>query len=294
MYHSDDDDYVSEDEEDKVPNDETGELGADDDVDTEKPDSNDAIAEDETRMVLSFKLLIFIVVSVSAVGIALSVYHFVSMNENSQFEAKFKAEAAIVIYSIGNTVEKTIAALDGFAVAAVSSAHETNQTWPFVTISNFALRASKLLTPSEAFLLWIMPVVSPDKRKQWGAYSVQHSDWALDALSVQDTWNNYFGPPREAFSNWEAQSSIFNRDRDLPQDKSRPYIPVWQAFPIVPTVKVSKQSLQRRDHDSAILYAHTLHIFQSPPFNFDKLPDAVNACLDSHRPVLGDILMVPA
>jgi hypothetical protein len=84
--------------------------------------------------------------------------------------------------------------LDSVAVALVSHAIFANETWPFVTLPNHAVRMSKILPLSDAFMATFLPKVTPENREAWEKYSVENDWWVNEATAVQETWDAYSGP----------------------------------------------------------------------------------------------------
>jgi glucan phosphoethanolaminetransferase (alkaline phosphatase superfamily) len=132
-----------------------------------------AIAMAETRVVRRWKILLLIVLVVSMVAAAISVYFYTSNAEHADFEAQFHNDARKVLESIGEKLALTLGSVDAFVVnivvctlyfvcysiytqmkmkltwsvfsnlsvlvCAQSFANSTGQDWPFVTIPNFAV-----------------------------------------------------------------------------------------------------------------------------------------------------------
>ncbi len=71
---------------------------------------------------------------VSTVGVAVTVYRYVSTAEHTSFEGHFQDDSDKVLEAIGSTLELTLGSVDNFLVGMVSFARYTNATWPFVTV----------------------------------------------------------------------------------------------------------------------------------------------------------------
>jgi hypothetical protein len=85
-------------------------------------------------------------------------------------------------------------AFDSVEVAFQTIAADTNQTWPFVTIPNFAKIMTNVLALSDAIHIDFIPVVAPALRDAWEDYASTHNVWINDALSVQKDYGGYYGP----------------------------------------------------------------------------------------------------
>lgn len=153
-----------------------------------------AIAHNETIKVKQLRLMVGFVLLASAVGAACAVYYFTSSTEVSQFEDQFQEDANKVLQAMGSSMEDTKAALDVFVASIVSFARYTNQTWPFVTIPDFAIRASKVRTLSEGVGIFLQPIVTPEERLDWEQYAYDNRYWVNESMKLQEDAEDYFGP----------------------------------------------------------------------------------------------------
>jgi hypothetical protein len=98
----------------------------------------------------------------------------------------FEADANKVMDGIGESIKGNLAAMDSFASMMISMAKQTNQTFPFVTIPNFAIKASKLLTLSDGFTISTQPVVYAEQRLQWETYTKENQGWVNQTKQIQE------------------------------------------------------------------------------------------------------------
>lgn len=207
-----------------------------------KSEPNEVIARQETKDVLRLKLLVLLVLVLSAAGIGTTVYIYTSRTEVAQFEHQFRDDTNKLYGAIGSSIDKTLATYDSLAVSTVSFAKATGAEWPFVTIPNFALRMSKILPLSDVISICLAPVVTPANRRKWEAYSLNNDYWVNESLAIQETWEGYYGPPIDSLYGWEPAPAIVDLYDILPYNLSRIYLPLWQNFPIVPVVCCSCSS----------------------------------------------------
>jgi hypothetical protein len=163
------------------------------------------LAKRETSTVVRFKALLVLVLVASTVGAALAVHRYTHCNEMKQFKERFQVDAAKVQEAIGSSMDKTLGALDSLSVTLVSFANNTNATWPFVTLPNFAVQAAKLLRLTDVMYINVLPIVHPKQRVAWETYSVQHDYWVNQSMAVQETWDGYYGP---VIYGWEPTAEI--------------------------------------------------------------------------------------
>jgi hypothetical protein len=171
----------------------------------EKSEKEEVIAKNETKTVLRLKLVVLLVLVFSAVAVGTAVYIYTSGSEKSQFEQQFNDDSNKVLEAISSTIDKTLDSYDSLSVTLVSYARATNQTWPFVTLPDFAVRMSKLLPLSDAVAISVAPIVTPDKRLEWEAYALEHDSWVNESMAIQETWKNYYGP---VIYDWEPTRVI--------------------------------------------------------------------------------------
>ena len=153
-----------------------------------------SLANRETRAVTKWKLVVLVVLLLSAIGTAWSVYCYIHNSETAQFHQSFDNSAQKVLESIGIGFEKTLKSLDSLAVAVVSHAITTNQTWPFVTVPHFAFHSAKMISNSDAVVVIMLPLVAAEKRTQWENYTITHNQWVNESVPLQEDYAFYSGP----------------------------------------------------------------------------------------------------
>jgi hypothetical protein len=151
-----------------------------------KTKGDNGLAKNETRNVHRFRVVVAIVLILSTISMAVTIYFFVRNSELTNFHSMFLADANKVLGGIGESIKGNLAAMDAFASMMVSIAKETNQTFPFVTIPTFAIKASKLLTLSDGFLVTTQPVVRADQRLKWEKYSMENQWWVNETKAIQE------------------------------------------------------------------------------------------------------------
>lgn len=177
---------------------------------------NDAIVDErKTQAVRGLRVILVLVLVGTAIGFALTAYRYVSNSEVAQFETQFTDEADKIMNAIGTNLAKTFTIFDGLAVTMVSSALAANETWPFVTLPNFAMRLSKVLPLSDAFVVTVLPIVSPRDHDEWEAYSLKTDGWVNESIALQETWDGYYGP---VIDTWEPYGAIHGDVDDIPHN----------------------------------------------------------------------------
>jgi hypothetical protein len=155
---------------------------------------NTLIGKKASEDVYQFKVIVVLILLVSAVVVATCVNIFVKKKEQSQFAEKFRTDAIKILDTVGNSIDRTLIPMDSLAVDLVSYARATNLTWPCVTLPNFALRMAKALPQTDALMIQFLPMVKPSQRKKWEHYVSQNYFWLNETMAIQETWDGYYGP----------------------------------------------------------------------------------------------------
>jgi hypothetical protein len=162
--------------------------------DKEENDVPNAIAHRETSTVCKWKLVVLLVLVAGTIGAALAVSRYTRDSELQKFHSAFAEDAIKVSSAIAKSLEQTVGALDGLAATLVSHAAHSNQSWPQVTLPDFAIRASKVLPISNALYISVLPLVTSTERVAWETYAGANDAWVNESMRLQETWNGYHGP----------------------------------------------------------------------------------------------------
>jgi hypothetical protein len=179
--------------------------------DDEQPLSNETTKK-ETKDVLHLKVLVILILVISATTIASGAFLYITRGETSQFEAKYYNDAAKVLDGVGSSLHRTLGLLDSLAVTCVSYANSQNNTWPFVALPDFGARMAKVLPLTDAAIISLLPIVYPGKREEWEAYSVEQNDWVNQSIAIQETWSGYYGPIDYG---WQPNGVIYGDEGDI-------------------------------------------------------------------------------
>jgi hypothetical protein len=183
----------------------------------EKQRSQDLIGLNETRNVNRLRFIVFTVLLMSTLAVALTVYFKTRSLEVIQFDEHFNIDATMVLDAIGTSIENTLRAIDVFVISLVSHVHATNQTWPIVMLPDFPIRASKILSASDAIWLQLSPVVTPDERLVWEEFASDNRDWVNDSMKFQAQDDHYHGP---VIYSSEYRRSIFGNFAPIPYNST--------------------------------------------------------------------------
>jgi hypothetical protein len=187
----------------------------DTEIHDDSKEESPALAKIETQNVNRLRLGVGIVLILSTAGIALAIYFFVRHSERSDFEIGYTSDADRLLDGIGMSIHDSLGAMAAFGTMMASIARETNQTFPYVTLPHFAVKASRLLTMTAAIQITIQTVVTSKQRLQWEAYTIQNEWWVNETKAVQDIDQFYYGDAPYGVPN---RGVIFNYTSDLPYE----------------------------------------------------------------------------
>jgi hypothetical protein len=153
---------------------------------------------------------------------------------------------------------------DSLAVSTISLARATNQTWPFVTLPDFAVRMAKILPLSRTFVMYMLPLVTPSQRDEWEAYTVQNDYWVNESIKIQKEFQNYYGPTEY---DTESYGTIHGDFADIPANERYLW---WAAASSDQVIFFQRRSSLTRSCDSVNLssagcFSHRGKTFQLFP-----------------------------
>jgi hypothetical protein len=170
------------------------------------------IGKKESQEVYKFKIIVLIILFLSAIVTATCVYVFITQKEEEQFNKQFQKNAAKVLDAVGNSIDETLIAMDSLAVDLVSYARSSHSPWPFVTMPDFGIRLAKAIPQTDAALLTLVPLVQPWQKADWEEYTVENKYWLNETMKLQETWDGFHSP---IIYNWTSSDVIYTDSGDL-------------------------------------------------------------------------------
>lgn len=167
------------------------------------------------------------------IGVAIAIYYYTSNDEQDAFTEHFFDESQKVLDALGGEMDRSLGVVDAFVVGLVSHARSSNQTWPFVTLPDFAVQAAKTRCLSKSSVMNLYNLVTDDDRERWQNYSLSNDGWVSEALETQKNDPNFHGT---LLSDFESYGTIFNNYGDS-EINTGPYLPVWQTTPVIPVFR---------------------------------------------------------
>ena len=72
--------------------------------------------------------------------------------------------------------------LRSLATAITGHAIDHNQTWPYVTVSHFDIRAQEAGAVAGSELILFAPIIDGPDAEKWAEYAVEKQDWIYEDL----------------------------------------------------------------------------------------------------------------
>ncbi|KAL3912158.1 MAG: hypothetical protein SGARI_001299 [Bacillariaceae sp.] len=175
------------------------------------------LASKETRAVGNLKLVVFGILFLSMVAVALTTYFITSRAEQENFEDQYYDDANKILSNMGQTLDRTLLASDAFVVSATSYAAHTNQTWPFVTIPEFSVRAEKIRSLCGAVYVNTYHVVEHEQRGEWERYTaIAGPPMADEAIAAVEDFPSMGWPVTTNYTPWDVIYAYDEWDKEIP------------------------------------------------------------------------------
>lgn len=125
------------------------------------------LGQRETRVVFRLRLLVFLVMTLAAAAVSITVYFITSRSEQDLFETQFDGAASKVLETFQNVLGQNVAAITTLSVAVIAHGIDHSRDWPFVTLSSFQQRSSTVRKLSDTLLLSVCPLVTDQDRREY-------------------------------------------------------------------------------------------------------------------------------
>ncbi|CAB9503571.1 Receptor-type guanylate cyclase gcy [Seminavis robusta] len=154
------------------------------------------LASKENKAVWMLRILVMGLLLAVTVVVLAGVYIFASQSEEHDFEDGFNIHASQLTESFRNAVERKLVAIGTMGNGMTSYAQATGAEFPFVTIPDFAVRASDIRVLADALIMVWCPFVTDQNRLKWEEYAFMNrfqvnKDFAQDNTYRQEQ-DDYF------------------------------------------------------------------------------------------------------
>ncbi|CAB9526882.1 respiration control sensor protein ArcB [Seminavis robusta] len=213
-----------------------------------------SIAQTETRTIQILRCAVMVVLVMTTILVSTGIFKYTRNQEEEKFISNFEDNAVQVIESFHQLVERHLGAAAWMSTEITSFALQANQTFPNVTVPDFAQLGSHFRSVSGSHVVHYMPLVSNDHREGWEEYAMDHR-FHIDEAFQQDkkhrtTQDEAFGRQRnlqQQPGGAKLNMTVLDEESGYhpkiwrnggivaPGDEpegSGPFIPLWQRSPI--------------------------------------------------------------
>ena len=106
--------------------------------------------------------------------VSAGVYLYTRSEEWQKFTTTFEDDALQVLESFHDMVERNLGAVGSLSTDFTSYALQSNSSFSFVTLPDFALRGSHFRSLSGSHIVHWLPLVTDENREAWEEYALEH------------------------------------------------------------------------------------------------------------------------
>ena len=216
-----------------------------------KSDSDQQVlSKKETTDVLNLRILVILVLMMTATAVSLVVFKVTQGGQKNDFENTYEASADKILEAFGS-IPNDLSSIAGLCTAATTDGISDEAEWPFVTMPRFHERATNVRFTSGAMLLSIAPLVQHDLVEVWDEYvQGEKSNWINESTLLQ-------GPTFHDEGNMARSVVDASRKVDLlhyfddqgvavrENMRSELYLPTWQMSPVLKTGEINENLFRR-------------------------------------------------
>lgn len=165
------------------------------------------LAQRENQAVVIWRLVVISAMVLITIGASIAVFVYVDSKEQSAFEDNFDADAIKIFTDLQAGIVQRFVQLDTLATSMVSYVNvvgDTSMKWPFVTMPNFAIYASKARSSAGAIAVETFQYIPDEEdteqenssttRSQWEQYTRENGNsWVRESIAVQLMDETYQG-----------------------------------------------------------------------------------------------------
>ncbi|KAL7559966.1 hypothetical protein ACA910_022456 [Epithemia clementina (nom. ined.)] len=143
------------------------------------------VAHGETKAVQCLRGVVLVLLVLTTTLVSVGVHRYTKHEETTKFETDYRRNAHKLVQEFHNAVERRLGSISTMSTAMTSFALYTNQSFPFVTIPDFALRGSDVRAQANALVIHYMPLITDDNRFEWEEYALANR-FQIDEAFEQD------------------------------------------------------------------------------------------------------------
>jgi hypothetical protein len=212
-------------------------IGTNRDFDINNP-RNRQLAAKEINAVRRTKYFVIICLLCIMIGVACGAYFLSAGSEQVEFVEQFNEDAKKVLQTMGRNLIQTLQASDAFTVSITSLAMATNQTWPYVVVPDFAVRAEKIRSLANAVLVNTYYFVEPEQRSEWENFTARTGEtWVNESIAAIEEFEGMDWPIVWDYTSYDVLFDYDEYDKENPGEvgtnRTGPWLPMWQTQPTI-------------------------------------------------------------
>jgi hypothetical protein len=135
--------------------------------------------------VQGLRIAVLLLLVLTMVLLSVGMYMYMRREEQGNFESAFEVDALRIVERFREAIDTKLVAMNTLSTTFTSYAQHTNQTFPNVTIPDFAIRGADFRIQSSSVTLHYMPLVEDSVREEWEAYALENR-FQIDEAFAQD------------------------------------------------------------------------------------------------------------
>ena len=190
----------------------------------------------------------------AAVIVAFFAHKYNVQHNTKAFEDQYYSYAAALLRNLDTVLDRKLVAFDSLATTICVTAHATNQSFPFVTIPNFALLAANTRVQAQVMSLAWLPLVTEDNRRAWQDYALSHRMEAANLAHDQDEYFRIeqdiqlgYSPARRERPRVLEGNQDYNGNHTMALEEEPPIITTLDPYSFT-TVQVGNDSFEVVDN----------------------------------------------
>jgi len=216
-----------------------------------------ALAAKQTKGINILRFVTLILLLSIAILASVGVYFHTEHSEKKRFEDDYTTNARLIIDSFHDSVERKLGAINVMADAITSYALSSGETFPGVTLPNFAVHGSNVRVLSDSVTVTWSPLVTDDKRVEWEQYALANRfqcdeayeedmelrNWQDDEFGIVSNFTMSTPKPQNPADTVLDDGTgfhprIFSNGMVTPRgdepEATGPFLPLWQRSPMHP------------------------------------------------------------
>jgi hypothetical protein len=195
-----------------------------------------ALARQETKQVFRLRVLVILVLFAAAASISASIYMIIQNANMEEYQLQYEGTANKLVDSLQDVLAE-MAAISGIAVATTADVLQfysnSNESWPFVTMSNFQQRAGSARRISGAIYVSINPIVQSNKLSDWERYVLSDANSWMYVICVFSRWrgsDRCMEPCMYVSCNFPGTMRTNSNEFPLDSHLGFNHTPAWRTF----------------------------------------------------------------